>query len=276
MAKKTTFQAICAAYSCDDNHIIDFESDYDDYDCHDTCVVWNNIIFYGIPFDILDDNMGSIYEGDYKDAVKIGELFGCLILCRQIIDENEEPLIICDDIDGDLEYTISALSDDGPLNPEQGDPYQDVYYIHELKMKEGYDEVPLKSRIINDLPQLILKFCHVLPDILAFYSSPLEYTRDPDKEARYKALQHIHSQKISSVFEEIIGEKQKGKEDNIVKFGDSYRFTEDEVNMVMGRRHSGSSYPEEAKNMDEYAFYEANGFEEAGDSRLLYKCVWRD
>jgi len=84
--------------------------------------------------------MGSIYEADYGDAVKIGELFGCLILCRQIIDENEDPLIICDDIDGDLEYTISALSDhDGPQNPEEGDPYQDVYYIHDFKMKEGYE-----------------------------------------------------------------------------------------------------------------------------------------
>jgi len=44
----------------------------------------------------------------------------------------------------------------------------------------------------------------------------------------------------------------------------------------MVRRHSGSSYPEEAKNKDEYAFFEANGFEEVGDSRLLYKCIWRD
>lgn len=276
MAKKTTFKAICAAYSCDDNHIIDIESDCDEYDCHDTCLVWNTITFYGIPFDLLDDKMGSIYEGDYSDAVKIGELFGCLILCRQMIDEDEDPLIICDDIDADLEYTISALSDDyGPLNPENGDAYQDVYYIHELKMEAGYDEAPLKSRIIKDLPRLILKFCHVSPDILAFYSAPLEYPLDPDKEARYKALQIIHSQKMSSIFDGIIGEKQKEK-DNIVKFSDAYKFTEDEINIVMGRRHSGSSYPEEAKNKDEYAFFEANGFEEAGDSRLLYKCVWRD
>ncbi len=276
MGEKYKFHSICADYSCNNNHVFDIESDYDDYHCHDTCVVWNYLTFYGVPFDLLDDKMSSIYEGDYGDAVKIGELFGCLILCRQIIDEGEDPLIICDDIDADLEYTISALSDeDGPLDPENGDPYQDVYYIHQLRMESDYDDVLLKSRIIKELPRLIFKFSHVVPDILAFYSAPLEYTRDPDKEARYEALQSIHSQKISSIFDGIMGEKQKEK-DNIVKFGDAYRFTDDEINIVMGRRHSDSAYPEEAKNKDEYAFYEANGFEEVGNSRLLCKYVGRD
>lgn len=275
MREKIKFQSICAYYSCDNNHFFDIDSDYDDYDCHDTCLVWNSITFYGVPFDLLDDKMTSLYEGDYRDAVKIGELLGCLILCRQMLDEGEDPLIICDDVDGDLEYTISALTDEnGSLNPEHGDPYQDVYYIHEFNMEAGYDDARLKSRIIKELPGLIFKFSHIAPDILAFYSAPLKYTPDPDKEARYQALQSICAQKITSTFGAIFEEKQN-KKDNIIKFGDAYQFSEDELNMVMGRRHSCSSYPETAKNKDEYAFYEANGFKEVSDSRLLCKYVGR-
>lgn len=62
----------------------------------------------------------------------------------------------------------------------------------------------------------------------------------------------------------------------MINFGDAYQFTEDELNMVMGRRHSESSYPEKAKDRKEYEFYEANGFEEIGDSRLLYKYIEDD
>lgn len=44
--------------------------------------------------------------------------------------------------------------------------------------------------------------------------------------------------------------------------------------MVMGRRNSDSGYPENLKNRDEWDIFERAGFEEAGDSRLLYKLLW--
>ncbi|ADY55587.1 hypothetical protein Sgly_1273 [Syntrophobotulus glycolicus DSM 8271] len=52
-------------------------------------------------------------------------------------------------------------------------------------------------------------------------------------------------------------------------------FSKDELNFIMRRRYSGSSYPEDAKDKKEYAFYKANGVEEAGVNRLLYKYVGR-
>lgn len=277
MSKKVKFESICADCSTKNNHIFHVDSDYNDYDCVDTCVIWNRITFYGIPINLSEDQQNQIYDENYQDAVKIGELLGCLILCKQILEEGDEPLEICDDVDCDLEYTISALSDEGgPLNKESGDPYQDVFYIHELKMEKGYDNKALKSRIINELPGLILTFFHVAPELLVFYPSPMDYTPDPDKEARYHALQGIVAQKMESVIDAITErDSQKNEDGKIIRFGDAYKFSEDELNFVMRRRHSGSSYPEAAKDKKEYAFYEANGFEEAGDSRLLYKYVGR-
>jgi hypothetical protein len=194
-----------------------------------------------------------------------------------MIEEGYDPLEVCDASDGDLEYTISALSDeDGPLNMETGDPEQDVFYIHELQMESGNDDAPLKGRILDELPGLIFSFLHIAPDILAFYPAPLEYTPDPAEEERYQILQNIAAQKIDSAIGAIIGEQpaeQPGG--NVLKFADAYRFSEDELKFVTRRRYSGSSYPDEAKDLKEYAFYQANGFEEVGNSRLLYKFAGR-
>lgn len=46
-----------------------------------------------------------------------------------------------------------------------------------------------------------------------------------------------------------------------------------ELNIIMGRRRPKRSYPESAKDQREFEFYQANGFIEAGYSRLLYKQV---
>lgn len=275
MSKIVLFESICADASGNRNHIFQLDSDHSNYDCVDTCVIWDRIIFYGIPFDLSEDQMYRIYEGDYSNANKIGEILGCLILCKQILNVGDDPLDICDAVDGDLEYTISALSDkDGPLNIESGEPYQDVYYIHGLKMEASYDDVALKSRIINELPGLILSLFHVAPDLLAYYPMPLEFTPNPEQEARYQALQNIAKQKMESAFN-VLNKKvsQKKGDKKILRFGDAYQLSEDELNMVMRRRHSGSSYPEDAKDKREFDFYKGNGFEEAGDSRLLYKRV---
>ena len=278
MSENIKFQSICADYSYKNSLIFDLEDDYNvNYDCVDTCLIWNHITFYGIPFGLSDDQMGRIYDGDYRDVVKIGKLHGCLILCKQMIEEGYDPLEVCDDSDGDLEYTISALSDeDGPLNMETGDLEQNVFYIHELQMELGYDDALLKGRVLDELPGLILSFLHIAPDILAFYPAPLEYTPDPAKEERYQILQSIAAQKIDSAIGPIIGEQpteQPGG--NVLKFADAYRFSEDELKFVTRRRYSGSSYPDEAKDLKEYAFYQENGFKEAGNSRLLYKFAGR-
>lgn len=273
MDKKVEFESISASCSSIDNYLFNLDSKYSYYDCTDSCIIWNNIAFYGIPSDLTDEQMDNIYEGDYHDAIKIGELLGCLILCKQILNEGYDPVEICDNESGELEYAMSALSDiEGPLNLDSGDPYQDVYYIHELNMFPSYDDELLKSKIIDELPRIIISLLHASPEIIAYYPSPLEYEPDPNELARNEALKLFAAQKMEAVAKRMNLHNDDISEDNkIINFGDGYRFNDDELKIVMGRRHSGSSYPEEAKDKSEFAFYEANGFIEAGDSRLLYK-----
>ena len=263
------FESICADYSIKDRLIFDVDFIHNDKfdDCLDTCLIWCQMIFYGIPFELSDTQTGRIYDGDYQDCVKIGELSGCLILCKQIINNGFEPWDICDASDGDLVYTISALSSgDGPLNVETGGPEQDVFYIHEFQIEPRCDDKVLKGRILNELPKLILMFLHVKPDIIAFYPAPLEYSPDPVEQERYLVIMNIAFQKIDSTVDE-----KQSHGDNVLKFASAYQFSEDDLNFIS--RYRDSSYPDEKKDQEEFSFYQAHGFLEAGNSRLLYKIV---
>lgn len=94
-------------------------------------------------------------EGIYDDAVKIGHISGCLILCKQMIDEGYPPWDLCDNANGDLGYAISALSADGQPLSEKENPYQDLFYIHAFHMEHEYNKAALKSRILIELPRLL-------------------------------------------------------------------------------------------------------------------------
>jgi hypothetical protein len=67
--------------------------------------------------------------------------------------------------------------------------------------------------------------------------------------------------------------QEKSMPQNVINLGSRRDFTDDEFNMILGRRRSGVSYPEKAKDNSEFSFYEKAGFREACDSRLLYKMV---
>lgn len=257
MGKKMKIESLCADYSESKSHVFDVHGDGRAYDCHNTCIVWNRVTFYGLPFDLQDDRMAPIYQGDYRDAVKIGEMLGCLILCRQLQDDGQDPLVICADIDEELGYVISALSDDedGPLSLENGDPYQNVYYIHELAMEEGYGDQYLVSRIIKELPGLVLTFCHVVPDILAFYPAPADLIPDEENEA---------------ITQEVPGPIPGPTIEYHPIFGQQLRLDKREgsdVRLVEASDFAGSAYS------INYEVFAKVGFKEVGDSGVLYKYV---
>jgi hypothetical protein len=273
MSKKIHFEYIVAESGAGPhNHMFSLDREHDDFDCHASCILWNNITFHGVPDDLSDTELEDINNGDYTKTVKIGSIFGCLILCKQMLMEGQDPWEICDDENGDLEYTLSALKGpEGPLNEEDGDPWLDIYYIHEWKMERGYNTASMKSKLLDLLPNITLMLFHVKPDILAYFPSPLKYEPDPNEQARQEALGKIISQKMETYFENIIDQDSSKKESNVRNFSEAYVLSEDEINYFLGRKQSGPPYPESAKNRKEFSFFE--GFEEAGDSYLLYKYV---
>lgn len=142
----------------------------------DNYAVWCNITLYGVPEELSEEKENEIYNGNFEQAIHIGELIGCLILCKQMFEAGQDPYTVCDDISGELEFVMSALQEEnGPLNDEIHDDYQDVFYIEELQLKSKYKTQKLSVSILNSVPDMIFSLYHVYPNILCYYPRPLPY-----------------------------------------------------------------------------------------------------
>ena len=254
-------------------HIFHMKKSRFDQDCQDTCVHWLKFEILGYPEALSDDEATAVYEGTSSKGFKIGSVFGCLVLCREILDQGEDPYQICDDVDADLEYMMSALLEEtGPMNPLVGDPYRDVFYIHTIEFESGYRNQRLKKRIIKEIPDILLSLENVRPTVMAYYPYPLEdQEEDEEYQEKSRILSAIACDKVEARLPRFLKDVSEEPDSKRVKrFGQYYRFTDDEVNIVLGRRNSYSSYEETRKNVSEFRFYESCGFQEIGDSRLLF------
>jgi hypothetical protein len=271
------FKYICA--SCSDERQVIFDvadSDHDNADlCESRCIIWKTFQFYGIsdglPEDELDEILSKCYEGVFDEAVKLGQLSGCLILCKQMIDEGYDPWDICEGAHGDLSYAIDALAADGEPLSEDGEPYQNLFYIHAFLLEDEYNKTALKSRILCELPKLLQRFYHVEPELLAFYPEPPEHEvleELLDEGSRYNRLNSIADEKMKTAISSItITDEDSGK---IMKFSDKYDFSPDDLDYLHEMFRRKNVYPDSTRFLEEYIFLRGNGFSEAGKSGLLY------
>lgn len=224
---------------------------------------WFELDLYGVPIDTDDKKYNEIFEGDYTNAIQIGKLSGCLILCKQMLDNGEDPSYVCDSIDYQLDLAISCLSD--PTGPLDNDPFQDIFYIEELEMAEKYDDDELKIMILKSLPEILLNLKNVRPELIAYYPTPLPYEEDIHKKIKRDmaviAMAEMNEREIAKFTGKEIDESQN--EYQLI-------MDEEQINYVMGRRNPNDSYPESAKNIPIWNLYQRAGFIESGSSRMLY------
>jgi len=231
---------------------------YDDY------IVWCTVDLYGVPSDLSEEQENDIYNGNYENADNIGTLRGCLILCKQILDDDEDVYIVCDDTSGDLEFVMSALQEDsGPLSKKTDDEYRDVFYIEELILKKKYNTKKLNVSILNSISDIMFSLYHVYPNILCYYPRPLPFEEDMTKKIK-KDMAVIAAHEI---MERELGDTQLNNSEY------QLALDEEQINYILGRRNSNDAYPETAKDKDIWGLYEKAGFIEVGNSRLLYKSV---
>jgi len=252
------FQDIIAITEVKNHCFISFcKERYDDY------IVWCNVVLYGVPSDLSDEQENDIYSGNYENAVNIGTLSGCLILCKQILDDDEDVYTVCDDTSGDLEFVMSALQEDsGPLSEKTDDEYRDVFYIEELILKKKYSTQKLNVSILNSISDIIFSLYHVYPNILCYYPRPLPFKEDMTKKIK-KDMAVIAAHEI---MERELGDTQFNNSEYQLALDD------EQANYILGRRNSSDAYPESAKDKDIWSLYKKAGFTEVDNSRLLYKC----
>jgi hypothetical protein len=244
-------------------------SDYEIMDCfdlHETGLVQVGIEFYGEPAGSTENDDEKIRNGDFSSLSPLGVVNGYLILCTQMINMGEDPLIICDDINGNFSFVIGKLSEsDGPLAIDE---FQNVFYMTDFTF-ELHEQITID--LFNHLAETIFAHYHVYPDIIAYYPLPLEYTKTESESERLEILKANQQEYIAYQIDKIYGAEVK-QNSNISQFSHYYSFSEEEHNLLNGYEAEGASYPESAKNKEEFSLFEKLGYQEFSNSRLLYSC----
>ena len=234
-------------------------------DPYDKVVLHCFMSIYGIPESLSEESVETILNGDKEQAVQIGEVTGLLILGSQAEKADMDIYDICDCVDGYAELIYSALSEgDGPLSDYEN-PYSDVFCIDDISLNDEYDTEPIKLRVLENLPKFVFGLYHVIPDIIADHPKPLPYEKP--------LYQQIKEDMAKIAFVEmqkpLFGEPQEATD---IKF----TLDEEQRNYILGRRNTGETYPESAKEMPVWELYAKAGFIEHRNTRVLYRLTDSD
>ena len=145
---------------------INFESDY---------IKYYSIGIFGIPHRLSEEEEDNIFS-DPEKAVRIGTIEGYLILSEEIERRGYYLYDMCDEINADLEYVISALCESGgvmqahnitrPLN---------IFYIHEVEFENEEFRDMMLTDILIELPDIMFSHTNILPEMMIYYPRPLPY-----------------------------------------------------------------------------------------------------
>ena len=239
---------------------INFESDY---------IKYYSIGIFGIPHGLSEEEEDRMFSNPDK-AVRIGTIEGYLILSEEIERRGYNLYDMCDEINADLEYVISALCESGgvmqthnitrPLN---------IFYIHEVEFENEEFRDMMLTDILIELPDIMFSHTNILPEMMIYYPRPLPYdTRlmDIQKAIASETVSQVlaRNAKLEAIQEDpTIDSDYDNEEPHLA-------LSQDQINMVMGKRVEGDSYPESAKDLPLWGYYELAGFSEWKNTRVLY------
>lgn len=239
---------------------LNFDSDYIKYYSIDIC---------GIPHGLDEDAEDKMFS-DPETAVHIGKIEGYLILAEEIERRGHNLYDMCDALDADLEYVISALCEGGgviqahninrPLN---------IFYIHEVEFDNEEFEDMMELDILTSLPDIIFSHTNIYPEMMIYYPRPLPYDtrlKDIQKAIATETVSQILTRKakLDAIQEDPTIDSDYDNDDQHLALSN------DQINMVMGKRVEGDSYPEEAKDPALWESYELAGFSEWKNTRVMY------
>ncbi len=227
---------------------------------YDSYIIYCSLKIYGIPDGMTDDDEEEIYNGEVGKAVHVGNVKGILILGTQAAKTGMDIYDICDCTDADAEFIYSALQEgDGPL---AYDLYLDIFFIKSIDMCDGFNTDELKLRIIDCLPQFLLRCYHNYPDIIAAYPQPLPY----EKSIHQKVKEGMAIEISRDMMRRFPNAPAPDEESGIRLVLD-----EDQQNYILGRRIKGEGYPESATDKAEWELYYLAGFNEHLNTRVLFR-----
>ena len=132
------------------------------------------INIYGVPEE-WDNARREAAREDHEKAVKIGNIFGCMVHGEEISRQNKDTYELCDDLFSVLKPIVLSLADNnGPLSKEHGGDTKNHYYINEIELNDS-SVMPI---ILDNLTDIIYTHHCTHTDIIscAIKSLPNENT----------------------------------------------------------------------------------------------------
>ena len=240
----------------------------------------------------ISESESDDLDDEALDRDKIGTavctLNGWLILSNFMKSDGYDPHYICDAFSQDIEYCWSALTDPNisalSLFEDQGN----IYYVDSIDIEPAYQFKNDETSIIVGLLANILSFINDIVneeeimagsekeeriinggscciDTIAFYPRALPYDNSMQQKQTDLACSLV-SQIRSAGFERTFNPDAEATEESDIQI----KVTPELYLRAAGMRVSGDTYPEEAKNREEWDLLEAAGWYECGNSRLLY------
>ena len=137
--------------------------------------------------------------------------------------------LICDDLDADLGYIISALlQNNGPLSINRTKSGINHFYIDEIHL----DDPSMLPVILSELPTLIMAHYHAYPDTLSYYPVPLPH--EVKKTKGEHAEEETARQKHATIAEHVFHGGTKAEVSDLT-------LTPEEQRIVMGMRCEGDA-----------------------------------
>lgn len=229
----------------------------------DEFLVGVSLTIHGETFSEDDDEdyhykMEELIQAD--KAPLLCKMSGYLVLAEEAIRAEHNPLIVCDNYDGDLSYMYTILDQSGLASDHKKGYERNIFYIHEMEWSDSID-VFTKNRIIKQLKGFIFELYHVCIDVVCYYLAPVKPYERPSYLTREKEL--MLQNKMANIF-------SNKEESNIVQLGDHIDYSEGVLEYDESE-DIDSPYPKEFVNKVEYNEFKAIGFTEIDESRLMVK-----
>lgn len=222
---------------------------------------------YGVPVILDEDLENAYYDEDVSKFSKIGSLMGYYVPFAEILEQDEEPIAVCDDVLSDLSFTASVIQDYYEGNERYIHFAPSIFYIDELEIDEQYRNNGFGSKVLQELPYLLSYHKRIIIDIISYFPAPTQ--REKDEPTPYEeAMMRQAVYKINEYFSGESFASQLSK-DKIVAIPRHY--SKKEIDELIEIEKNTPNYLEEYKNMDLFRFYEKNGFKEFNQTRLLVK-----
>ena len=220
------------------------------------------IKLYGVPDTWDDEKIEEAIECE-DTAIPLGSLSGYLVLGQALCLIGADLLDYCDNAGERLENVASALMEgDGPLNEDSN-----LFHITDLDLTEAVNAEAVRKLLI-ELPDIIFTHMHVMPNIISVSPAPLPHEKSKLEQVQEGLAEIAYRETSRRLDAQIFGSDYDADPDE-----PQLEISPEQLNMVMGRRNEGNSYPEQYIDRKAWQPFLDAGYAEWRKARVLYKEV---